>query len=363
MHILILNWRDPKNPKAGGAEKLNKQILTPFIKRGDAVTWYAMKVDGLPKKEVYEGMTIIRFGNAIVHFFVWPFLYWSGKLGKADLIIDSIHGTGYLSTIVSPGTKKVILVCEVAQNIWDEMYTFPINLIGRIWERVMFKLYRNDKFWTISKSTEEDLIKFGVSPKNISILPMGFDITTKNKIYKKYELPTAIFVGRLTEMKGVKDAIRAITEINNKSSVKWTLNIIGRGEVKYERKLKQLVVQLNMDKYIHFLGYVDEVRKFEEITKSWILLVPSSREGWGMIVPEANYVGTQAIGYNSPGLSESLAKYSKSNKIVRGNVSGIVEELNKIHNPLTIKGKIIPGWSDLYKFVQNNYKQLGGPNN
>lgn len=351
MNVLILNWRDPKNPKAGGAEKLNMHILKPFTDRGDTVIWYAMRVKNLPKKEKYHGIIIVRKGSMITHLLLWPLWYWTKKFGKIDLIIDSIHGTGYLSSLIAPRTRKTILICEVAQNIWDEMYSFPVNKIGKVWEKVMFWFYKQDKFWTISKSTRTDLIDFGIPSENIKVLPMGFDAIEFKSLPAKYKTPTALFVGRLAEMKGIKDAIKAIAEVNSVSSKKWILNIIGRGEEKYEKELRTLVSRLELKEYINFLGYVDEKRKFEEMARAWTLLVPSSREGWGMIVPEANYVGTPAIGYNSPGLSEVLAKYSQTSKIVEGKVSNIAEELKKIVKPISIKEKITSGWSDLYDFV------------
>lgn len=140
MNILILNWRDPKNPKSGGAEKLNMHILKPLIERGDKVIWYSTRFKKSKYKEEYKGITIIRVGNPLTHLLIWPFLYWTGTFGRPDFIIDSIHGTGYLSNFIAPSKKKIILVCEVAQNIWDEMYPFPINKIGKTWEKVMFKL-------------------------------------------------------------------------------------------------------------------------------------------------------------------------------------------------------------------------------
>jgi glycosyltransferase involved in cell wall biosynthesis len=355
MNILILNWRDPKNPFAGGAEKLNLEILKPFVDRGDNVTWYARSVEGLPDKEVVSGIKIIRFGNTISNFLAWPFFLYFGKFGRIDFIIDSIHGTGYLSSVVAPQIKKIILICEVAQNIWDEMYSFPINKIGKIWEKVMFWFYKKNKFLTISKSTKNDLVDFGVLSRNIQVLPMGFDVVKLSSMPAKYKYPTVLFVGRLAEMKGVKDAITAISELNIDSPRQWSLNIIGRGEAKYEKELESLVIKLGMTEHVRFLRHVGEKEKFEEMAKSWVLLVPSSREGWGMIVPEANYVGTPAIGYNSPGLSESLARYSKSNKIVEGKVSEIVKALRKLYNPLKIEENITSGWGELHKFVLDEY--------
>lgn len=357
MNILILNWRDPKNPFSGGAEKLNLEVLNPFMHRGDNIVWYAQSVEGLPNKEIINGIKIIRFGNAFTHFFSWPFFYWTKKFGKIDFIIDSIHGTGYLSPLFAPKVKKIILICEVAQNIWDEMHTFPVNGIGRVWEKVMFWFYKKNKFWTISQSTKSDLISFGIPSKNIKVLPMGFNVLPLRSIPAKYKHPTALFVGRLAEMKGVKDAIKAISEFNMNSSLKWSLNIIGRGEEKYESELKSLVFKLGMNKYISFLGYIGEKKKFEEMAKAWVLLVPSSREGWGMIVPEANYVGTLAVGYNVSGLKMVLPKYSDKNILVKSNsYKEISQVLLKIDHPVKLKRNLTPGWEELHQFVMGHLK-------
>src|SRR3989344_5440248 len=226
MNILILNWRDPKNPLAGGAEKLNLQILKPFIDKGDNVTWYSKSVENLPKEETYKGIKIIRFGNIITHFVFFPIFLYTSRFGKVDFLIDCIHGIGYLSNIFSPFVKKRIFICEVTRNIWDEMMPFPINKIGKFIEKIMFMIYSQNKFWTISKSTKNDLVDFGIPSRNIQVLPMGFDVIKLSSIPAKYKQPIALFVGRLAEMKGVKDAIRAIFELNMDSSRKWSLNII-----------------------------------------------------------------------------------------------------------------------------------------
>lgn len=351
MNILILNWRDPKNPKSGGAEKLNVHILQPFLERGDLVTWYSMSSQNLPRVDMVKGIRVVREGNILTHYLMWPFFLWSGRFGKIDLIIDSIHGTGYLSLIFAPSTQKIILICEVAQNIWDEMYPIPINIIGKIWEKAMFWLYRGNKFWTISQSTKDDLIKFGIKSKNIEVLPMGFD-GVKIKNTSKSQEPTALFVGRLNEMKGIKDAIRAVASVNYASDKKWSLNIIGRGELSYEKELKGLVDSLKMNEYITFLGFVSEAKKFEEMAKAWVLLVSSSREGWGMIVPEANSVGTPVIGYDVSGLRDVMRAYSKKNIVVDSTVEGLAKALKSIRSPTLLKDKPGSGWSNLYRFIK-----------
>jgi glycosyltransferase involved in cell wall biosynthesis len=42
------------------------------------------------------------------------------------------------------------------------------------------------------------------------------------------------------------------------------------------------------------------------MARAHCLLVPSVREGWGLVVIEANAVGTPAVGYDIPGLRDSI---------------------------------------------------------
>ena len=43
MNILILNWRDTKNPKSGGAEIVTMEHAKRWIKKGYDVTWLTSK--------------------------------------------------------------------------------------------------------------------------------------------------------------------------------------------------------------------------------------------------------------------------------------------------------------------------------
>jgi glycosyltransferase involved in cell wall biosynthesis len=167
----------------------------------------------------------------------------------------------------------------------------------------------------------------------------------------KYKSPTALFVGRLAKMKGIKDAIEAIRLVNNELETKWTLLIVGKGTDAYEHELKRMATKMLGNKHIKFLGYLTEEEKFEEMEKSWVLVVPSSREGWGMIVGEANHVGTQVIGYNSPGLTDSLSYYSSDNIIVNRNPKSLAKAIKLLKQPDKIHGKIKPGWEILEKEI------------
>ena len=57
---------------------------------------------------------------------------------------------------------------------------------------------------------------------------------------------------------------------------------------------------------VTFYGYVSNEKKYELLSRAHIILVPGVREGWGQVVTEANAMGTPAIGYNVPGLRDSI---------------------------------------------------------
>jgi glycosyltransferase involved in cell wall biosynthesis len=40
--------------------------------------------------------------------------------------------------------------------------------------------------------------------------------------------------------------------------------------------------------------------------RAHVVLVPSAREGWGLVVVEANAMATPVVGYNVPGLRDSI---------------------------------------------------------
>jgi glycosyltransferase involved in cell wall biosynthesis len=56
------------------------------------------------------------------------------------------------------------------------------------------------------------------------------------------------------------------------------------------------------------------------------LLVPSVREGWGLVVIEANSVGTPAVGYDIPGIRDSIRAGSTGRLAVAGDPESLAEQ-------------------------------------
>ena len=319
MKILILNWRDIKNPMSGGAEILTHEIAKRWVKKGHIVIQISSKFSNSKKQETIDGIRIIRLGSpdarylfSSVHF--KAFLYYMRNLrGKVDVVIDEIHGLPFFTPWYIK-EKKIALICEVSGELWYKMFGRFFGFIGRLAEIFYMRfVYGNIHFITISKSTKKELTEEGVNVNKISVIPMGITLPKKIGKYEKEYHPTLIFVGRLSQSKGIEDAIFALKKISNYvSDVK--LWIVGRGDEKYIKDLKRLITEQKMDNRITFFGFVADEKKFELLAKAHILIVPSIKEGWGLIVSEAGVVGTPSIVYDVSGLRD----------VVKNGINGII---------------------------------------
>ena len=49
MRILLLNWRDIRSARGGGAERVTQDVARGLVERGHAVSWLSSCTDDLPR--------------------------------------------------------------------------------------------------------------------------------------------------------------------------------------------------------------------------------------------------------------------------------------------------------------------------
>lgn len=322
MNILILNWRDIKSSKGGGAEILTHEMAKRWVKSGHTVTQFSAEFEGAKPEEKIDGVKIIRQGHSDLRFFTssvhfQAYKYYKKNKESFDVVIDEVHGLPFF-TALYVNKKKVVLICEVAEELWVKMFGLIFGTVGRLVELLYLRmLYKNTPYLTISNSTKEELIKKGVRKESITVLPMGLTVPKKIKSFEKEKNPTLIFVGRLSKSKGVEDAILAFGEIvkRNPTAHLW---IVGSGDKDYISHLKDVAKHTKVINKTTFWGFVSEEKKFELMSRAHILVAPSVKEGWGLIVPESAFVATPSIVYNVLGLRD----------IVKNRVNGIITSKN-----------------------------------
>ncbi len=309
MKILILNWKDTKNPTSGGAEVLTHELAKGWVAMGNEVTMIVSAFAGCHSDEVFDGIRIIRLGHSDVRSGIGSVHYLAARRylqefkGKIDVVVDEVHGFPFFTPFYVH-EPVVPLICEVADTIWATMFGPIVGLLGKIIESLYIRvIYKNAHWLTISPSTHDDLLHMGVKNENITILPMGITVPDKIKIKPKSKKPTIIFVGRLVASKGIEDTLNALKIVKAKLP-DVQLWIIGRGDVTYEEHLRSVSKDLNLTQNVTFYGFVSASEKFSLMSQAHVLVAPSVKEGWGLIVPEAGLVGTPSVVYPTHGLRD-----------------------------------------------------------
>jgi len=299
MRFLMLNWRDPKNPLRGGAERVTLAHLAALVERGHQVYWYTYDFPDGAHEEVIDGIHVVRGGGKVSS--ILKAVAWYRKQEKFDLVMDQHHGLPWFAPWWCK-TNCVAYIHEVLGPIWDAFYSWPVSTIGRCQEAWIQGLYRNVPFWTPSESTKKDLATHRV--RDVTVIRNGIDIVPLPSLEEKpLQVPLRLIcVSRMAPNKRVDHAIRVMKFLAERH-IPALLQLVGDGECR--PSLEQLTKNLGLQDRVQFAGWLPGKEKNEELRRAHFLIHASQREGWGLNVIEANAMGTPAVVYPVGGLVDS----------------------------------------------------------
>lgn len=308
MRILVFSWRDPKHLLAGGAEQVMHEHMKGWVKAGHSVSLFSSKVGKAKKEETIDGVKIVRKGYQYLGVQIEGLFYYLKERKNFDFVVDQFHGVPFFTPLYVK-KPKVAVIQETARAVWflnplPWPLSHVVGALGFMVEPFIFLLYKRTAFITGSQSAKKSVAAFGVPKKNITVVPHGVLVKKLVPIPAKEKIPTIVYLGVLSKDKGIEDAIKTFHLLKKRKFQYW---VIGKAETRgYEKKVKDLVKKLGMDKKVKFWGYVDGAKKFELLAKSQVLLNPSAHEGWGLVNIEANSMGIPVVAYKNPGLVDSV---------------------------------------------------------
>jgi glycosyltransferase involved in cell wall biosynthesis len=299
MRFLMLSWRDPRNPKAGGAERVSQAYLEALAERGHEVWWFANQFPGCLTEETFRRIKIVRGGGQGTS--ILKAIQWYRRQEPFDLVIDQHHGIPWFAPWWSR-TNCIAYLHEVLGPIWRAFYSWPLSTVGRWQERWVHWLYRNVAFWVGSESTQRALQQRGV--REVTVIHYGIDLVPLAELEPKplRQPLQLIAVSRLAPNKRIDHAIEAL-KLLLRRGIEAHLTIVGAGEV--ENQLRQLATQTELSGRVSFTGQLSEADKDAQLRGAHLLVHTSLREGWGLNVLEANALGTPAIVYPVDGLIDA----------------------------------------------------------
>jgi glycosyltransferase involved in cell wall biosynthesis len=309
--VLLLCWRDTGHPQGGGSETYLQRIGAQLAASGIDVTLRTARYAGAPRREVVDGVRISRAGE---HYsvYVWALVAMAaariglGPLRRArpDVVVDTQNGLPFLARLLY-GRRVVVLVHHCHREQWPVAGPVLGRLGWFVESRLSPRVNRRNQYVTVSLPSARDLVALGVDNERIAVVRNGLDEAPAHTLSGPHAAgPRVVVLSRLVPHKQIEDALVAVAELRSRIPG-LHLDIVGGGW--WRQRLVNHVHRLDMSHAVTFHGHVDDVTKHHVLQSSWVHVLPSRKEGWGLAVMEAAQHKVPTVGYRSSGgLSDSI---------------------------------------------------------
>ncbi len=211
--VLILNWRDTRNPEGGGSELYAEEVAAGLARRGHQVTIFCAAHDRAPADELTpDGVRMMRRGSPRGVYFraFWERL--RGRLGNFDVVVDVQNGLPFLARLYAR-KPVVLLIHHVHREQW-RVVLGPLAARFGWWVESWLspRVHRACRYVTVSEVTRSELAELGVDRERVTIVHNGTPTATGPRVQRTEE-PSLLVLGRLVPHKRVEIAIRAVAEL------------------------------------------------------------------------------------------------------------------------------------------------------
>jgi glycosyltransferase involved in cell wall biosynthesis len=303
--VLILNWRDTGHPDGGGSEVYAEHVADGLAARGHEVTILTARYAGSSAAETRpSGVRIRRAGGRLGVYAQAALAVRLHRVPRPDVIIETQNGFPFLAALWAPRTPHLVLVHHVHREQWPVVFPPAVARLGWWLEsRLAPWLNRHRPYVTVSDRTRSELVELGVSPDRIQVVHNGALPPPPHDVART-TFPQLLVLGRLVPHKRVELALTVAQRLRDEFPG-LRLVIAGRGW--WEPNLREEVTQRGMGDFVEMRGFVDAQERHRLYAESWVSLVPSLKEGWGLVVVEAGLHETPSIAFDGAGgVTESI---------------------------------------------------------
>jgi glycosyltransferase involved in cell wall biosynthesis len=330
LDILVVNWLDRENPQSGGAETHLHEVFGRLVRWGHRVTLLCSGFAGAPQRVQLDGIEVHRTGRRY-SFALAARPYFRRHLSRRpyDVVVEDLNKVP-LFTPRWTERPVVLLVHHLFGATAFQEAALPLATATWLMERPVPRAFRGRPVIAVSGSTKEDLVSRGLDPALILVVPNGIelDALAPDPSGERFPEPTALYLGRVKKYKRVDLPLRAIALLRDRG-LPGRLLIAGRGD--HLEELRALARQLRLgDDRAVFLGFVDDAQKLELFRRSWVHVLTSPKEGWGIANLEAAASGTPTVASDSPGLRDSVEHGRTGYLVPHGDVEALADRLGAL---------------------------------
>ncbi|MEO6231180.1 MAG: glycosyltransferase family 4 protein [Ferruginibacter sp.] len=241
---------------------------------------------------------------------------------------------GYIIKLFSPKTRLILLAHGV--EIW-----------GRLPAMKNIMLKKCDQVVAVSRFTQDKVVVIhGVSPAKCVVLnncldpflPVPQSLDKDAALMQRYGLqPQDIVLITLTRLssreqyKGYDNVLQSLFEIKKTTpNIKYL--VIGKYDTLEKQRIDNIITSLDLQQQVIFAGFIPEEEVGAHYSIADIYIMPSKKEGFGIVFIEAMYYGKPVIAGNKDGSVDALHNGKFGLLVDPDNLDEITAAITKVIN-------------------------------
>ena len=305
------------------------------------------------KKQQYVGFNGSRKSFVIKSFF---------KGLRSDVVIIShinLLSIAYLIKKIRPSTKIYLIAHGI--EIWRKLPDAKLKALKRL-----------DKILAVSQFTKEKIeLEHQISHQKIEVLnncldPFYYfpkDFTKPKELLNRYHIKEdsniIMCLSRLSsseKYKGYDNVIKILPSLIKKNPNLIFL-LAGKADEEERNRIVDLIATYKINDHVKLIGFVDEAEISDHFLLADIFVMPSKKEGFGIVFIEAMASGLKVIGGNKDGSVDALNNGGLGRLIDPDNLAEIENTLAELLiHPSTDQDKIKLQQNVLAAFSYQKYR-------